>query len=160
MPKIKYVGLKKGPIGETAFAHETNITWFPGTVKSVPQAIAARMLNHPDVFALAADDAAEDDGDASAPQAEPVQAAVPQRQEDHGGDGEDAKLTPQQQRMAQFAAGDTGNENEMALGAGEATPTPAEAQTDAPAAAATLAPGGTIAPAPAAAKPAGKAKGK
>jgi hypothetical protein len=161
MPKIKYVGRKAGPIGETAFSHDTNITWFPGTVKNVPQAIAARMLNHPDVFALADPDQDEDDGDAStpAPQPEPV-AQVQQQEQD---EDDDANLTPGQRRMAAFAAGDTGNENELALGAGDqvvaaagtgvagaADPATGNIAAATDAAAMTLAPGGTVAaPAPA-----------
>jgi hypothetical protein len=145
MPKIKYVGLKTGPLGETAFSHDTNITWFPGTVKDVPQAIAGRMLAHPDVFALADAEAEEDDGDRSTPI---VQAAQVQQQGDDGDDGEE--LTEQQKRMAAFAAGDTGNENDLALGAGDQV---VAAAGTGDAAAMTLAPGGTVqAPAPAPAK--------
>lgn len=61
MPKIKYAGVKQG--GETAFFHETGgITWYPGTVRNIADAaLAARMLQHPDVFASAGNDA-EDDG--------------------------------------------------------------------------------------------------
>jgi hypothetical protein len=53
MPKLKYVGVKKD--GETAFFHETGgITWLPGTVKTIADRdLAAKMLRHPDVFALA-----------------------------------------------------------------------------------------------------------
>lgn len=120
MPKLKYAGLKKGPLGETAFSHETGITWFPGTVRNVAHAIAVRMLNHPDVFQAAADDEPEDDGDASTP---PVEAPAPEAAvvvplQDAG--DEDETLTPTQQRMAAFAAGDTGNEDEFSLGAGDA----------------------------------------
>ena len=50
MTKLKYVGLKQD--GETAFSTETNITWFPGSVEDVPDAVAERMLKHPDVFAV------------------------------------------------------------------------------------------------------------
>ena len=50
MAKIKYVGLKQD--GETAFSRETGITWFPGDSHEVPEGMAKRMLNHPDVFAL------------------------------------------------------------------------------------------------------------
>lgn len=48
--KIKYVGMKQD--GETAFSDETRITWFPGSVEDVPDAVAERMLKHPDVFAV------------------------------------------------------------------------------------------------------------
>ncbi|MGE4244006.1 hypothetical protein [Ramlibacter sp.] len=59
MPKIQYVGVKKD--GETAFVRETGITWFPGTVKTIADAeLVAKMLRHPDVFALA--DGKESDG--------------------------------------------------------------------------------------------------
>jgi hypothetical protein len=47
--KLKYVGLKEE---ETAFSPETGITWTPGSSHEVPDAIAKRMLAHPDVFAL------------------------------------------------------------------------------------------------------------
>lgn len=57
MTKLKYVGLKQD--GETAFSAETQITWFPDTVEDVAAPIAARMLNHPDVFALADDEKAK-----------------------------------------------------------------------------------------------------
>jgi hypothetical protein len=116
MPKLKYAGLKKGPLGETAFSHETGISWFPGTVKNVPHALAVRMLNHPDVFQVAADDEPEDDGDASTPveaAAAPAPAVVVPKDPPE----EDDPLTPAQQRMAQFAAGDTGNEDEFSLAA-------------------------------------------
>jgi hypothetical protein len=117
MPKIKYVGLKTGPLGETAFSHDTNITWFPGTVKDVPQAIAGA-CSHPDVFALADAEADEDDGDRSTPpRSRAGGRRCSSRARDDGDDGEE--LTEQQKRMAAFAAGDTGNENDLALGAGD-----------------------------------------
>lgn len=47
--KIKYIGVKED--GETAFSRETGITWFPGAVEDVLTAVAAKMLQHPDVFA-------------------------------------------------------------------------------------------------------------
>lgn len=47
--KIKYVGLKED--GETAFSAITGITWFPGSSEDVPNPIAVKMLQHPDVFA-------------------------------------------------------------------------------------------------------------
>lgn len=49
--KIEYVGVKVD--GETAFSRETGITWFPGDVNEVPEGIAKRMVQHPDVFAEA-----------------------------------------------------------------------------------------------------------
>lgn len=51
--KIKYVGVKED--GETAFHRETGITWMPGSAHEVPDHVAAKMLNHPDVFAKAED---------------------------------------------------------------------------------------------------------
>ena len=48
--KIKYVGLKDF---EDAFSSETGKTWGPGIEHDIDPAIAARMLRHPDVFALA-----------------------------------------------------------------------------------------------------------
>lgn len=48
--KIKYVGAK--PDGETAFSDKTGITWHPGDVHEVKEAVAAAMLKHPDVFAI------------------------------------------------------------------------------------------------------------
>lgn len=47
--QIKYVGLKEE---ETAFSSETGITWFPGSSHPVPDNLARRMLQHPDVFEL------------------------------------------------------------------------------------------------------------
>lgn len=49
--KIKYVGLKQF---EDAFKGETGVTWGPGVEHDIDAAIAARMLKHPDVFALSA----------------------------------------------------------------------------------------------------------
>lgn len=49
--KIKYVGLKQF---ESAFSNETGVTWAPGAVHDIKDvALAARMLKHPDVFAVA-----------------------------------------------------------------------------------------------------------
>lgn len=49
--KIKYVGLKEH---ETAFSGETGVTWGPGVEHDIADAdLCARMLKHPDVFALA-----------------------------------------------------------------------------------------------------------
>lgn len=48
--QIKYVGVKQD--GETAFIHDTKITWFQGDSHEIADAIAARMLKHPDVFAI------------------------------------------------------------------------------------------------------------
>ena len=59
--KIKYIGQKTD--GETAFIAETQITWMPDAEHDIPAAVAERMLNHPDVFALA-------DATSSAPAAE------------------------------------------------------------------------------------------
>lgn len=50
--QIKYVGKKDD--GETAFSRETGAPaiWFKGDSFEVPDAIAKRMLQHPDVFEL------------------------------------------------------------------------------------------------------------
>ena len=48
--KIKYVGLKEF---EDAFKGMTGVTWGPGVEHDIGDDVAARMLNHPDVFALA-----------------------------------------------------------------------------------------------------------
>jgi hypothetical protein len=49
--KIKYVGLKDS---EDAFSGLTGVTWGPGVEHEIADAaLAARMLQHPDVFALA-----------------------------------------------------------------------------------------------------------
>lgn len=57
MPKIKYVGRK--PDGETAFSLLPGApsVWMPGDSNEVSDELAARMLAHPDVFAL--DDGAD-----------------------------------------------------------------------------------------------------
>lgn len=55
MIKLKYVGAKTD--GERAFKDETGIEWFPGAVEAVSEAMATKMLKHPDVFALADDTA-------------------------------------------------------------------------------------------------------
>lgn len=47
--KIKYVGLKGF---EDAFKGETGKTWGPGVEHDIEDAVAARMIKHPDVFAL------------------------------------------------------------------------------------------------------------
>lgn len=50
--KIKYVGAKID--GETAFANLSGIErWMPGDSFDVKDGVATRMLQHPDVFALA-----------------------------------------------------------------------------------------------------------
>lgn len=49
--QIKYVGLKQF---EDAFKTETGVTWGPGIAHDIKdEALAARMLKHPDVFAQA-----------------------------------------------------------------------------------------------------------
>jgi hypothetical protein len=49
--KIKYVGVKLD--GETAFANESGVAlWLEGDSHEVKDAVAAKMLKHPDVFAL------------------------------------------------------------------------------------------------------------
>lgn len=50
MIKLKYVGLKAD--GERAFQHDTGIEWFPGSRHEVSDQMAAKMLKHPDVFAV------------------------------------------------------------------------------------------------------------
>lgn len=48
--KIKYVGLKQF---EDAFKGDTGVTWGPGVEHDIEDAgLCARMLKHPDVFAL------------------------------------------------------------------------------------------------------------
>lgn len=70
--KIKYVGVKAD--GETAFALETKIErWMLGDSHEIADAeLAARMLKHPDVFALDEAKAAK----APAPTAAPVAPVV------------------------------------------------------------------------------------
>lgn len=165
MPKLKYAGAKSGPVGETAFASETGITWFPGTVKNVSDALAQRMLQHPDVFALAGDKEPESDGDATAEAIEQPAPAVVVQQAD-----EDEKLTPAQRRIAAFAAadaaGDTPPVNPTVIEPGAQTqdgPAPVNPVLLAPgstvAQATELAPGMTVAQsAPVAAKKAAPAK--
>ncbi len=46
--KIQYIGIKRD--GETAFKHDTRITWYPGDVNDVQDSIGVLMLRHPDVF--------------------------------------------------------------------------------------------------------------
>ncbi|NWF45380.1 hypothetical protein F3K02_08985 [Hydrogenophaga sp. D2P1] len=48
--KIKYVGLKGF---EDAFKSESGKTWGPGVEHDIEDAVAARMLKHPDVFEIA-----------------------------------------------------------------------------------------------------------
>lgn len=51
MKQIKYVGVKED--GETAFGHMTGgIVWYPGSTHEIKDDIAAKMLQHPDVFAI------------------------------------------------------------------------------------------------------------
>lgn len=52
MTKMKYVGVKQD--GETALARFTGVErWMPGDVHDITNpAAVAKMLNHPDVFAL------------------------------------------------------------------------------------------------------------
>lgn len=47
--KLKYVGLKLD--GEAAFERDTGLVWMPGDEHEVTEALAVRMLAHPDVFA-------------------------------------------------------------------------------------------------------------
>lgn len=57
--KLKYVGLKER---ETAFQSETGVEWWPGIEHDIKdEALCARMLKHPDVFAVA--DETEPDSD-------------------------------------------------------------------------------------------------
>jgi len=49
--EIKYVGRKQQC---TAFKADTGISWLPGAVHEVKDAIATKMLKHPDVFAAVA----------------------------------------------------------------------------------------------------------
>lgn len=75
MAKIKYVGLKQD--GETAFSRETGITWFPGVSEEVPDGIAKRMLNHPDVFELDAAQVAAKPGKVTLQPMAPAVATTP-----------------------------------------------------------------------------------
>ena len=69
--KLKYVGLKPQC---TAFKLETGITWLPGAVHDVKDALATKMLKHPDVFAVAAKAAAPEQ---EAEQGEAIDAGDP-----------------------------------------------------------------------------------
>jgi hypothetical protein len=72
--KIKYVGVKED--GETAFAQQVGIErWMKGDVHDVPDALAAKMLEHPDVFAH--DKAAAKQAAAPAPSATPAPSPAP-----------------------------------------------------------------------------------
>ena len=73
--KIKYIGQKTD--GETAFIAETQITWMPNAEHDIPAAVAERMLNHPDVFALADAKGKADVGLAAATTAPDATAADP-----------------------------------------------------------------------------------
>jgi hypothetical protein len=77
--KLKYVGLKAG--GESAFQAQTGIYWMPGDVKEVANpATAAKMLQHPDVFAPA-------DGEALTSTASPLEQTAPKTEPQlEGGD--------------------------------------------------------------------------
>lgn len=74
--KIIYVGVKED--GETAFASQTGIErWMQGDVHDIPTAVAARMLEHPDVFAKADEARRAPAPEKAAPEPpEPVEAAV------------------------------------------------------------------------------------
>jgi hypothetical protein len=55
--QIKYVGLKDF---EDAFSRESGVTWGPGVEHDIAdEDLAARMLKHPDVFAVADDSVKE-----------------------------------------------------------------------------------------------------
>lgn len=58
LTRLAYCGAKLD--GETAFQHDTGITWFPRAVHDVPAGHASRMLAHPDVFRLADGEALSD----------------------------------------------------------------------------------------------------
>ena len=62
--KLKYVGLKER---ETAFQPETGVVWEPGSEHDIKdEALCARMLKHPDVFAVADEDEKPNDGGTTA----------------------------------------------------------------------------------------------
>lgn len=48
--KIKYVGLKQD--GESAFEALTGLVWLPDSSHEIKDDVAAKMLQHPDVFAV------------------------------------------------------------------------------------------------------------
>lgn len=102
MTKLQYVGQKKD--GERAFKEKTGIEWFPDTVADVPAALAADMLKHPDVFALA-------DADAALSSATPVTTPDPNSNPSIPGwakAGIDAGLTDEQlESLAQSGGPDT-----------------------------------------------------
>jgi hypothetical protein len=71
---IAYAGAKQD--GETAFfQHTGGITWMPGSVHQVEASLAARMLEHPDVFRLATTEDMIAAGIAAAPAPGPAPAA-------------------------------------------------------------------------------------
>jgi hypothetical protein len=73
--KIKYVGVKED--GETAFARDVGIErWMKGDVHEVSEALAAKMLQHPDVFAVDKS-AAKKEPAAPAPSPAPAAPAAP-----------------------------------------------------------------------------------
>ena len=72
--KLKYVGHKPQC---TAFKLETGITWLPGAVHEVKDALAAKMLKHPDVFAAAAKAAEPEQNEDQADMGNPITELTP-----------------------------------------------------------------------------------
>lgn len=90
MTKMKYVGLKDS---ETAFKSETGLTWTPGCAHEVEDdTMVARMLQHPDVFALA--DARAVKVAKEAPVEAVVVQAVEEPKSDQAGDTAGMTLAP------------------------------------------------------------------
>lgn len=84
--KMKYVGLKDF---EDAFSSETGVTWGPGVEHEISDpAMVARMLRHPDVWAVAESKAKK----ASAPA--PVPTADTAGEGDGEGDGDQSGEEP------------------------------------------------------------------
>lgn len=102
--KLQYVGCK--PF-ENAFESETGVTWAPGVAHDIENpTLAARMLQHPDVFAL--DDKAVAKAPAPAPKPIPEPKPEPVAEQEPEQPQADE---PEQAEAAepQSAASDTGN---------------------------------------------------
>lgn len=164
MPKVHYVGLKQD--GETAFRELTNIErWMPGDAHELPQPVAARLLQHPDVFSLTKHAT-------FAPAVPPAPPAPPQREktveqlelelaalESAGYEDADAAVADLRAHFGDLFTADDENEVRQVLGKASSTDTAPGTAGDAVQETATgsadtsgisLAPGGTVtAPAPA-----------
>lgn len=89
--KIKYVGLKDF---EDAFRSETGLTWGPGVEHEIEDpAMVARMLRHPDVWAVSESKAKK--AEAPAPQAK-----TDDKPDDNGDSGTQAKYLMQTEEGA------------------------------------------------------------